>query len=435
LIEIFSKQGLLLLMLSVTHHPPQSPPELRQEVQLSDDRTLTLCVRLTGEGALIEATYLDPHFATDANKSQALADLQEDAIGLDEISTVKLLEAHPSRDMHQSPRPGSWRRFVEGAKAAIGRRGALVPRGITVLIAAVVVWVVLSHSNKRADAGSLLRDTMRSEGRLRAAFGPGVVHQQVEIRASGRAHRRDIYRDLDGRRRPKSQPMDSDERILRAKLAEAQYDWQDPLSAANFEAWRDRVPRKQEDIERSGTDLLTVITTASSGPVLRQSITIRLGDLHPVARNLLFRDQESVQIAELSYEVVSWGPASEGWFESSVGNLPQAPRRPGPPLLSVHSSEVSEDQLDMAELGVMMALQELHADTERLQESRTRSGVVVTGIVESESRKLEISRRLQTIPHTSATIWSYRDLDTKSRTDPESMSIRAMSVAAEDSPS
>ncbi len=433
LIEIFSEQGLLLLMLPVTQHPPQSPPELRHEVQLSDDRLLSLCVRFTGEGALIEATYFDPHFAMDADESEARKELQNDDLDFDDVSTLKPVETPPSGEMNRPRQPGRWRRFLEGAKSAIGRRRLFIPAAISVLIAGVVIWFAFNHSKQRMDAGTLLRDTMRSEVRLRAAFGPGVVHQQVEMHAAGRTLRRDIYRDLDGRRHPKPQPMDPDEQILRAKLAEAQYDWDDPLSAANFEAWRDRVPRLHEDIESSGTDLLTVTTTARSGPVLRQSITIRLGDLHPVARNLLFRDQETVQVAELSYEVVSWGPESERWFESSGGNLTQAPTRPSA-LPSVRSSQVSKDQLDLAELGVMLAVQELHAETERLQQSRTQSGIVVTGIVESESRKFEISKRLQTIPYVSATIWSYRDIETKSHKDPEGMNITVMSVAAEDSP-
>jgi hypothetical protein len=434
LIEIFSEQGILLLILPLTEHPPQSPPELRQEVRLSNDRTLTLSVRFTGEGAQIEATYLDPHRVVDANESQALEILQEDDVNPGGLSTHQPLDVPPSRDAHRARRPGRWRSFFKGIRSTVGRRGALIPLAVPALIAVVLAWVALQHSKEGVDTGSLLRNTMQSEGRLRAVFGPGVVHQQVEIHAFGRAHRRDVYRDLDGRRRPKSRPMDSDEQILRAKLTEAQYDWQDPLSAANFEAWRDRISREHEEIERSGTDLLTVTTTASSGPVLRQSITIRLGDLHPVARNLLFRDQENVQVAEISYEVVSWGPASEGWFEPSSDNLPQASHQGGTPLPSAHSQQVSEDQLDLAELGVLLALQELHADTERLQESRTSSGIVVTGIVESDSRKLEITRRLKTIPHISATIWSYRDLETKSGHGPEGANITAMSIAAEDSP-
>jgi RNA polymerase sigma factor (sigma-70 family) len=434
LIEILSEQGILLLMLPVTQHPPQSPPELRQEVQLSDDRTLALCVRFTGEGALIEATYLDPHFATDANELQALADLQEDNLGFDEISSGELLDVLPSGDMHPTHRAGRWRRLLKSAKSAIGSRGALVPVAVSVLIAGVLAWVALTHSKERMDAGSVLRETTQSEGRLRTAFGPGVVHQQVEIRASGRVRRRDIYRDLDGRRRPKPQPMDSDERILRAKLAEAQDDWDDPLSAANFEAWRDRTPHQHEDVERSGTDLLTVTTTASSGPVLRQSMTIRLGDHHPVARSLLFRDQESIQVAELSYEVVSWGPATESWFESSLGEPSQPATRPAVALPTLHSFEVSEDQLDMAELGVMVALQELQADTERLRESRTRSGIVVTGIVESDARKRQIFTRLKAIPHVAATIWSYRDIEAKPQDGFQHMNITALSVAAEESP-
>jgi RNA polymerase sigma factor (sigma-70 family) len=432
LIEIFSEQGLLLLMLPVNNHPPKSPPEIRREVQMSDDRLLTLCVRFTGEGALIEATYLDPHFAMDVNESQALADLQEDDLDLEVRLTPELVQTLPSNDVRSPRQPGRWRRFLDGARSLVGRR-SFIPVAVSVVIAAII-WIALNHSKQPMDPGALLRDTMRSEGRLRTAFGPGVVHQQVEIRAAGRALRRDIYRDLDRRRRPKPQPMDSDERILKAKLAEAQYDWEDPLSAANFEAWRDRTPRQHEEIERSGTDLLTVTTTASSGPVLRQSITVRLGDLHPVARILLFRDQETIQVAELSYEVVSWGPATEGWFESSLGKPSQAPPRAAVPLPTLHSFEVTEDQLDMAELSVMIALQELHADTERLQQSRTRSGIVVTGIVESDTRKHEIFTRLHTIPHVAATIWSYRDIETKPHDELQNMNITAMSVAAEESP-
>jgi RNA polymerase sigma-70 factor (ECF subfamily) len=434
LIEIFSEQGILLLILPVTEHPPQSPPELLQEVRLSNDRILTLCVRFTGEGAHVEATYLDPHCAADPSESPALEMLQEDDISLDDISTNQPLEILPSSNLHRVARPARWRNFLRGVKSAAGCHGPLIPAAVSILIATLVAWAVLHYSKDRMDAGSLLRNTMRSEGRLRAAFGPGVVHQQVEIRAFGRSHRRDIYRDLDGQRHPKSRRMDSDEQILRAKLAEAQYDWQNPLSAANFEAWRDRVPRQHEDIERRGPDLLTVTTTASDGPVLQQSITIRLGDLHPVARNLLFRDQENVQVAELSYEVVSWGPASDGWFENPVENLPLASTPRSAPILSVHPAPLMEDQLDLAELEVLTALQELHADTERLQESRTSSGIVVTGVVESDSRKLEITRRLKTIPHISATIWSYRDLATKSGHEPEGTNITAMSVTAEDSP-
>jgi hypothetical protein len=83
---------------------------------------------------------------------------------------------------------------------------------------------------------------------------------------------------------------------------------------------------------------------------------------------------------------------------------------------------------------VLLAIQDLRADTERLQVIRFDNCVVVKGIVDSDSRKTEIAERLQGIPHVVARVMSYRDLDKK----PESLAnpgpIEAMSVTEEQSP-
>jgi hypothetical protein len=245
---------------------------------------------------------------------------------------------------------------------------------------------------------------------------------------------RDIYRDIDGRRRPKVQPVDNDERVLREKLEKAGLDWNDPLSSASFQTWHDHAVGVRDHVEKAGSDLLTVTTTATAGSVLSESLTIRLSDLHPVARTFRLRDQSNIEIAELSYDVVPWGPVSESWFEPAVGSLSSfGPRLSSlPPLPG--SASLSEAEIDIARLDVLLALQELKADTERMQVSQIVGGIVVTGIVDSETRKREIANRLRMIPNVTANILSYRDLESK----PESVSgitaIRAMSVVAGESP-
>jgi RNA polymerase sigma factor (sigma-70 family) len=435
LIEIFSEQGLLLLMLPIVDHPPQAPPELKHEIEFSGGRLLTLTVRFTGDGALIEATYLDPDFTMDTADEEALVEesLFDDAPDIEVVASIRTDHRVPAGDVGSPTKRSFWQRLFQGAGLRQLRRGPIASAAFAVLVA-VAIWICIGRRSQPMKAESLVRDAMRSESRLRTAFGPGVVHQEVEIRAARRTLKRDVYRDLDGRRHPRPQPLDHDEQILKAKLAQAEYDWDDPLSAASFEAWRERFPHQHEEIRKTGSDLLTVTTTAASGPLLEQSITIRLGDLHPVARNLVLPDQERIQVAEVSYEVVSWGPAAEGWFEPLSGDVPKAAARLSRPPLPAQSSPLSENELDVAELSVQCALQELHADTERLQVSRTPSGIAVTGIVESDGRKLDLSGKLRTIAHVTANISSYHDIEKSPHYESEGANIKAITVAAEDSP-
>jgi RNA polymerase sigma factor (sigma-70 family) len=431
LVEIFSEQGILLSMLPIATHPPFSPPEVRSDVELSGGRMLSLCIRFTCDGALIEAIYLDPNFATD--DLPVFDDAPADHPDVADIPALCL----PDPDSVQAAKTRAGqpllRRLIDSIGKAKTSLRTLVALPVALAIIALVFLIAI-HFRTRITADNLLRDAMLTESRLRAAYGSGAVHQRIEIRAAGHTIHREVYRDLDGRRHSKVHALDPDEQLLRAKLAEAQVDWNDPLSVANFDLWQVRVAERNHDVSRVGPGLLTVSATASSGPVLRQTVTIRLSDLHTVARSVLFRDQQDIELAELSYEVVPWGPDSEGWFDpvSVRRNLPA--RRRLNPSFSAPAPPVSDDQLDEAELGVLVAMQELHGDTERLQVSRTPQGIVVNGIVESDSRKSTISSRLSIIPYVLATIWSYRDFESKSNTERGPTTVKAISVAAQDSP-
>ena len=431
LIEIYSEQGLLMLTLPIADHPPLAPPELEREVEFSGGRLLALNLRYTGDGAQIEATYFDPDFTLCTADEEALIE----ASSFDNVVDVKGMGPEngiPAKDVGLPTRRSLWRRLFE--RARFRRRSLHVSVALAVLVGAIVIWICVNHRSQQIEAEQVVREAMHSESRLRAAFGPGVIHQRVEIRAAGHTIQRDVYRDLDARRRQKQQPLDQDAQVLKAKLAEAELDWNDPISTAGFETWRNRFPHRDEETRKAGSDLLTLTTTASSGPLLQQSITIRLRDFHPVARDFLFRDQENVEVAELSYEVVAWGPAAEEWFEPLSADLPRTARHESSLQLPDRSSKVSEDQLDVANLGVLFALQELRADTERLQVSRTSDKIAVTGIVESDGRKLELTTRLREIPHVAINISSYRDFEKDHRNKSEIVSVKAITATAQGSP-
>jgi DNA-directed RNA polymerase specialized sigma24 family protein len=440
IIEVLSEQGLLLMAMPVLRHPPKSQPEIRHEIELSGARTLTLLIRFNGDGALIEATYADPHCST----------LADEVIGGEEVGALSDV---CSEDDFIQRMPGArtyvgvnlpttqtasmmwlWHRFAERLKIGLGTVTPLVTAS-AVLLAAIawLAWIADNRQAQRIDANQILRAATRSEDSLQHTNQQGVIHQAVRIETGGRGQNRDLYRDLRGKRRPRQLPMSEEERVLRAKLTEAQMDWNNPLSAESYRDWHDHLLREEDQVVESGKNLLTVTTKVRRGSIQQETLTIELDDFHPVARTVLFRGGDTVEVAELSYEILPWGPKVDTWFESDFtegfnthpptgGVLPKVPSR------------LNEAQVDFAELSTILALQELRADTERLQVTRTPSGVDVLGIVESDQRKTAIILRLQTIAHVKASISSYRDLDAKAPPKASASQVHAVSAAVEDTP-
>jgi DNA-directed RNA polymerase specialized sigma24 family protein len=438
MIEVFSEQGMLMLSLEILHRPPQAPPELRREIALSDDRTLSVVVRFTADGALIEATYIDPHFVSVADADEALDDLRTVALRAEEgVEAEREDMDHGVVTGFVPPfaLPTWWKRMAERIALFLRIRPFVpVTAAALVLVSCTWLWMAEIHQRDQLRALTIINESVSSERIQRIAHGPGAVHQRVAIRVAGRALQRDIYRDIDGRRRPKEQPVDKDERELKAALEEAGLDWNDPLSSASFQAWHDHAMGTHDQLEKTESNLLTVTTTTNTGPVQSESLTVRLSDLHPVARTLHLRDQRNIEIAELSYDVVPWGPESERWFEPMAGP---------PSFSSARSSSLpswsgpvqpSASDMDIAQLDVLLALQELHADTERLQVTQAANGIHVTGIVEDEKRKRQISDQLRTIPNVTVNILSYRDFESKPGNASGASTVKAMSVVAGESP-
>lgn len=433
IIEVLSEQGLLLMAMPVLQRPPKAQPEMRHQIALSGERTLTLMVRFNGDGALIEAAYEDPHCAT---ASEEIPELSDRSV-VDSFVSMPVQEPGPDpalRAKQDTGAPWRWHRFMQNVTNRLRMVTPLVAASALLLIAiAWLAWVTDNRQAQRIGANQVLRAATRAEINLQQTDQSTVIRQRVRIAVGGRPLNRDLYRDVHRKRRSKELPMNEDERRLRSKLVEAKMDWNDPLSAQSYRDWHDELFREEDRVIESGKNLLTVTTEVAQGSIKQETLTVKADDFHPVARTVLFRDGESLEVAELSYEILPWGPQVEQWFEPNPASASNS-RTPTAGPRAIVSPRLSDAQLDVAELSVLIVLQDLKADTERLQVTRTSNGVTVTGVVASDDRKTAITSRLHTIAHVAPSISSYRDLDAKAASDTNTSQIQAVSVAVADTP-
>jgi hypothetical protein len=224
----------------------------------------------------------------------------------------------------------------------------------------------------------------------------GVIFQKVRIRTKEATIERTLYRDVAGRRKPRLSPLRQDEAKVNRELTMAGVDWQQPLSAANFREWRDRLPEKTDRVASTDPDILTLITDSDSGNVKESSLSLRKTDFHPVARRVLMRDSEEFDISEMNYDVLGWDIVNaESLFEPI-------------PAAVVRNSEAVESFVNVAEteLLVRYALHKAGADLGEPIDihilAQRQPPVSVVGIVPSPQRKQELLAALSGISHVSA---------------------------------
>jgi hypothetical protein len=119
-----------------------------------------------------------------------------------------------------------------------------------------------------------------------------------------------------------------------------------------------------------------------------------------------------VEIAELDFKILPLAVVSDGVFERPVRTsfvakedrerILEFPRLP---------QVVTSEQLDEAELGARLVLNQLHADSgEQIEIRRDQQEVAIVGVVETDERKRELQKQLGLVPHVKAGIQSTNDL-------------------------
>ncbi len=246
----------------------------------------------------------------------------------------------------------------------------------------------------------------------------GVVFQEVRIAAPNQTIRRSIYRDPQGKRRLKQVKLAPHEEQLKNELTQAGLDWDEPISASDFQGWHDHQRVREDQITRAGKHLLTLTTLVPDGSVSEQSLTVRDTDFHPVRRTIAFRDSGTVEVAELDFKILPWSDVDANIFEPLstdervLTTMPRVIPFPRVPTL------LTEAQLDEAELAARLVLNQLHADTnEQIAIHRGEQGVAVDGLVETDERKRVLQAQLRMVPHVTASIQSVDELKNKPGTN------------------
>jgi hypothetical protein len=176
----------------------------------------------------------------------------------------------------------------------------------------------------------------------------------------------------------------------------ANYDWQDPLSAKSYAAWRGGLPRFQDTVA-SQPNSYEIKTTSEDSELLSATIKLRSSDLEPVEGRFEFRNRDWVELTELVDQQTT--PASN--IAGTIGGMPRQPGRPpSPHNISVEPSEPSGPSAVSEELQVVAALHQLGADLgDPLEISREGRQVLVSGTGISPQRQQQIHGLLDRLPH------------------------------------
>jgi RNA polymerase sigma factor (sigma-70 family) len=401
-IAILSEQQVCLLMLD------RMDIECSERkvflLPLSRGRSLEVIVVPEFRGPSIQIAYCDPELA------DARCSMEPEAAANTVVESAAAATA--KGDKRRSSFIRQWRRPFFKFKIP-----DMNPTLATALVLVTAAWVLLvvglQQQQRHTTVTDLLQRATAADWSSRTTTDPGVIYQRVAIRTSRRTVERTIYRDGKGIRRARGRPLSADEEQLWKRLANAGVAWDAPLSAADYASWRQRSGLTKDALSRTGKHLLTLVTTpVREGPVLKESLTVRDSDLHAIQRTVELRDTGTIEIAELTYDVLPWAAVNQDWFEPLSG--PSSTDAPG--IFSIsgrHVPQVLSDlEIEESDLEVRMALHQLRADTgERIRISRGTNGVEVKGVVDTDVRKRELVTRLALVAHVAISILSVEEIN------------------------
>ena len=182
---------------------------------------------------------------------------------------------------------------------------------------------------------------------------------------------------------------------LKTLFHNANYNWDDPLSAKSYAAWRDQLSAKQDHVIEE-RDSVRVRTDTESGDLLEATLQLRSPDLQPMEGRFEFRNRDWVEITALPEEVEpSVSPADT--LSSPAPDRHAAPAS-APVSNSVapilHAPTISD------ELHVLAALHEAGADLgDPVEVTRNPGEILVSGVGIAPDRQQQIQQALGGLPN------------------------------------
>ena len=170
---------------------------------------------------------------------------------------------------------------------------------------------------------------------------------------------------------------------LKSLFEQANFSWENPLSARSFARWREQLPQKQDQVSlvETGSGRLYRIRTATSHGVLTEAtLMMRVVDLRAVRETLRFRERELVEIAEVA-------PAEPAAPETRI-----ATEQPAAAETPVGPAE---------ELRVLAALNQIGADLGdpvEVKRDDANNRLTISGVGVDAARQQQIKNALRDIP-------------------------------------
>jgi hypothetical protein len=183
---------------------------------------------------------------------------------------------------------------------------------------------------------------------------------------------------------------------LQTMFARANYSWADPLSAQSFQAWRNQLPDKRDQVNEE-KQAYRIETSTDASELRRAILTLRTTDLQPVEERLEFSNQDWVEITEVADDatppLASTGTVEKNEHAAVSGTRPPVPEAPSAIPASAPAASPAE------ELQVVAALHDVGADLgDPVEVSRSGSEVLVSGVGIAPSRQQEIKNAIGSRP-------------------------------------
>ena len=267
---------------------------------------------------------------------------------------------------------------------------------ISMAAAALFAAVIWNFSTGRTVSAAQLLE--KASGRY-AASEPS---RRIAIKTRRHTFVRPARLTASSPQRPATLDPSSELRIL---FEQANFSWDDPLSARSFPRWRDQLPAKQDHVSviepanGSGERLYRIRTTTSHGVLPDAALTMRAVDLRPLSETLQFRNNEVVEISETA-------PA-----EPVTPGKPQMPES----RIASEPGEIRGTPVGPAEeLRVLAALNEIGADLgDPVEVIRDDSlgRLTITGVGVAPARQQQIRDAIRDIPGVTVDFTQPRPLE------------------------
>jgi len=307
---------------------------------------------------------------------------------------------------------------------------------LVVAFAAIVIIAWLDRTSV-VSASELLERASEAQAQALRTTPQPVVYQKLRIKRGARVATWELWRDTSNarfRQSVKSEqegPTRESEAALASELIEVlranRMNPESPLSVASFQAWRQSLAAKREEVSRSQTEMgealtLRVSTNADRaiGQIIEASLVVRGRDWHPQAQLLKVRGEKEIreyELSETAYEVIPLAALTifaEPTLKPMATAIPTPAnaRTPVPSPMPLPTTV----ELQNAEIAALYVLHQLKADLgeqiEIVRESNAQ--VIVRGLVETPQRKQEILTALRAIPFVTAQVQTFDEVAVQS---------------------